>query len=109
MGMDLEQPFDPREWWQETTQQKVYPNLSNMALDLLSIPAMSAEVERLFSSCKITITDRRNRIGIDAVEAIECLKSWLRENTVTWVDEDWIDRWVTEVEAETNKGKDKAM
>lgn len=66
-------------------------------------PAMSAEVERLFSSYKITITDRRNRIGIDAVEAIECLKSWLRENNVAWVDEEWIDRWVAVVEAETQK------
>ncbi|KIM94782.1 hypothetical protein OIDMADRAFT_93898, partial [Oidiodendron maius Zn] len=80
MEMDPDEPFDPRKWWQETTQGKVYPNLSNMALDLLSIPAMPAEVERLFSSCKITIMNRRNRIGIDAVEAIECLKSWLRED-----------------------------
>jgi hypothetical protein len=57
-----------------------------MALDLLSIPAMSAEVERLFSSCNITISDRRNRIGIDAVEAIECLKSRLRKNNISWLD-----------------------
>jgi hypothetical protein len=57
-----------------------------MALDLLSIPAMSAEVERLFSSCKITITDRRNQIGIDSVEAIECLKSWMRKNNINFVD-----------------------
>ena len=47
---------------------------------------MSAEVERLFSSCKITITDRRNQIGIDSVEAIECLKSWMRKNNINFVD-----------------------
>jgi hypothetical protein len=57
-----------------------------MALDLLSIPAMSAEVERLFSSCKITITDWCNQIGIDSVEAIECLKSWMRKNSINFVD-----------------------
>jgi hypothetical protein len=57
---------------------------------------MSVEAERLFSSCKITITDRRNRIGIEAIEAIECLKSWLRQNNIAWVDEDWTDRWVAE-------------
>ena len=57
-----------------------------MALDLLSIPAMSAEVERLFSSCKITITDRRNQIGIDSIEATECLKSWMRKNNINFVD-----------------------
>jgi hypothetical protein len=53
-----------------------------MALDILSIPAMSAEPERLFSSAKITITDRRNRLGIESIEAIECLKSWLSKGCV---------------------------
>lgn len=78
--------FDPIQWWQEATQRANYPRLSKMALDLLSIPAMSAEVERLFSSANITITDRRNRIGVDAVEAIECLKSWLRKDNISWLD-----------------------
>ena len=63
-------------WWLEDTQQKSYPSLSKMAVDILSIPAMSAEPERLFSGAKITITDRRNRLGSDAIEALECLKSW---------------------------------
>lgn len=63
-------------WWLEETQQKNYPNLSKMAVDILSIPAMSAEPERLFSGAKVTITDRRNRLGSDVVEALECLKSW---------------------------------
>jgi hypothetical protein len=63
-------------WWQEETQQKHYPNLSKMAVDILSIPAMSAEPERLFSGAKITITDRRNRLGADVIGALECLKSW---------------------------------
>jgi len=64
-------------WWLEDTQQKMYPNLAHMALDYLSIPAMSAEPERLFSSCKITLSDRRNRMGPELVEALQCLKSWL--------------------------------
>ncbi len=63
-------------WWLEETQQKTYPNLSKMAVDILSIPAMSSEPERLFSGTKITITDRRNRMGSDVIEATECLKSW---------------------------------
>ncbi|EJP61009.1 transposase-like protein [Beauveria bassiana ARSEF 2860] len=63
-------------WWLEETQQKTYPNLSKMAVDILSIPAMSAEPERLFSGTRITITDRRNRMGSDVIEATECLKSW---------------------------------
>jgi hypothetical protein len=58
-----------------------------MALDILSIAAMSPESERLFSSAKITITDRRNRLGIETIEAIECLKSWLgNDSTVAFAD-----------------------
>ena len=49
-----------------------------MAIDYLSIPAMSTDAEHLFSSCKITLTDRRNRLSDDMLEAIECLKSWLK-------------------------------
>jgi hypothetical protein len=79
---------DPRAWWLEPTQRKTYPNLSIMALDILSIPAMSAEPERLFSGAKITITDRRNRLGIESIQAIECLKSWLSKgNVVAFVDD----------------------
>jgi hypothetical protein len=49
-----------------------------MAIDILSIPAMSAEPERLFSDARITITDRRKRPRIETIEAIEYLKSWLK-------------------------------
>jgi len=49
-----------------------------MALDVLSVLAMSAELERLFSGAKITISDRRNRLRIHTLEALECLKSWLK-------------------------------
>jgi hypothetical protein len=49
-----------------------------MALNILSIPAMSADPERLFSEAKITISDCRNRLGIYTIEALECLKSWLK-------------------------------
>jgi hAT family C-terminal dimerisation region len=83
----LPEVTDPKSWWLEPTQRKSYPALSIMALDVLSIPAMSAEPERLFSSAKITITDRRNRLGIDTIEAIECLKSWLgKDGTVAFAD-----------------------
>jgi hypothetical protein len=78
---------DVRKWWLEDTQQTLYPNLSKIALDLLSISEMSAEPERLFSDTKITLQDRRNRLGIDIVEAIECIKSWSKTHKVAWVDD----------------------
>jgi hypothetical protein len=51
--------------------------LSKIALNVLSIPAILADPKRLFSGVKITVTDRRNRLGIRTIQALECLKSWL--------------------------------
>jgi hypothetical protein len=61
------------QWWND--HSTLYPALSRMALDILSIPAMSAEVERVFSSAKLLISDARNRLKEDIIEACECLKS----------------------------------
>ncbi len=75
----------------EQTQQKSFPNLSRMALDILSIPAMSADPERLFSSSKLLISDLKNRLGIDIIEAFQCLKSWYKlkgwEAKYRWLEE----------------------
>jgi hypothetical protein len=62
------------EFWNAryTTQ----PDLARFALDMLAIPAMSAECERVFSSAKHLITDARNRLDPDIIEANECLKHW---------------------------------
>jgi hypothetical protein len=39
---------------------------------------MSVVLEQLFSGAKITITDRRNRLEIVAINALICLKSWFK-------------------------------
>lgn len=80
---------DPRSWWLEPTQQKLYPNLSKMALDLLTIPAMSADAERIFSGCKLQMTHRRNRMSVKVLEALELLKSWM--NLTNWEAHDAIE------------------
>ena len=54
-------------WWLEPSQQHHYPNLSRMAIDLLSIPAQSADAERLFLSAKLTITTLRNRLAMETL------------------------------------------
>jgi hypothetical protein len=69
---------DPRTWWLESTQQSLYPHLSRMAIDLLTIPAMSADAERIFSGCKQQITDRRNKMSVKVLENLELLKSWMK-------------------------------
>ena len=52
------------------------PDLARFAGDMLAIPAMSAECERVFSSAKHLITDARNRLNPDIIEANQCLKHW---------------------------------
>ena len=68
---------NPLEWWRAHRQE--YPRLSQMALDLFSIPMMSAECERVFSSAKNLITDRRNGLKEDIIEACTLLRHWFRD------------------------------
>jgi hypothetical protein len=53
-----------------------------MAVELMRIPAMSDEPERLFSSAKLLICDQRNRLGDDIIDASECLKSWVKQGLI---------------------------
>jgi hypothetical protein len=41
-----------------------------------------------YSSVKITLTDRRCRMGDDAIEALECLKSWQRDGLIAATKQD---------------------
>lgn len=66
---------NPIEWW-STDGAKLYPQLAKMALDLLSVPAMSDEAERIFSRLTLMITNRRNHIEQPTIQASQCLFSW---------------------------------
>ena len=48
----------------------------------LSIPAMSAEPERVFSGGRRTISWERMQLGDDTIEIIECLKHWKRSGFI---------------------------
>ena len=63
-------------WWANSE----FPRLAQMAFDLLTIPAMSAETERVFSGTKLTISPSRNRLTDDIIEATECLNKWFRDD-----------------------------
>jgi hypothetical protein len=62
----------------ESAQQRDYLNLAKIALDILSIPSIAADANRLFSSAGYIINDRRNYLYINTIKALECLKSWYR-------------------------------
>jgi hypothetical protein len=42
-----------------------------------------AEPERVFSGAKITLSDRRCSLGDEAINALECLKSWHRDGLIS--------------------------
>jgi len=62
-----------------------------MAIDLLSIPAMSAEAERVFSGARRQISWSRASLGEDMIEKMECLKHWLTKNAVDNVKFELVD------------------
>ena len=63
-------------WWCNDTRRQRYPRLSHMAIDILLIPAMSDEPERVFSGARRTISWERGQLGTETIEMIECLKHW---------------------------------
>ena len=51
-----------------------------MAINVLSISAMSAEAERVFSGARRTISWERSSLQARSVEQSECLKHWIKSN-----------------------------
>ena len=47
-----------------------------MAIDILSIPAMSDEPERVFSGARRTVSWDRGQMKAKTLEQVECLKHW---------------------------------
>src|SRR5271154_1051598 len=76
---------DALEFW--NARYSTQPDLARFALDMLAIPMMSAECERVFSSAKHLLTDARNRLNPDIIEANECLKHWFGKPAEEEVDQ----------------------
>ena len=62
-----------------------------MAIDILSIPAMSDEPERVFSGARRTITWDKAQMEPDTIEMRECLKHWKKSKILNQIviEEDW--------------------
>ena len=76
--MPIQVDCSPLTWWLRDEQLQRYPRLSKMAINILSIPAMSADPERVFSGAHRTISWERMQLGASTIEKGECLKSWIR-------------------------------
>lgn len=59
------------DWW--AVRRDVFPQLSEIAIQIHSIPASSLQSERHFSRCGITVNDRRNRMNPDTLENLMIL------------------------------------
>ena len=62
-----------------------YPRLSLMAFDILSVPAMSDEPERVFSGARRTITWDKAQMEPDTIEMRECLKHWKKSKILNQI------------------------
>ena len=76
LRIDNPDDFRSLDWWLEASQKARYSDLWKMAVDVLSIPAMAASTERLFSECKASC--ERNRTSTDTLKEIHLLRSWQR-------------------------------
>jgi hypothetical protein len=63
-------PTNLYQWW---NAQNHIPSMRQMAFDHISIPAISAETERVFSNTKLFISDLRSRLRPEIIEALECI------------------------------------
>ncbi|KZW00769.1 hypothetical protein EXIGLDRAFT_576667, partial [Exidia glandulosa HHB12029] len=67
---------DPIAWWVGRRAQ--FPQLSRMALDILSIPGIAVAVERIFSGGRDTVSLRRASLSPDTIRVLMIAKQVLR-------------------------------
>jgi len=59
-----------------------------MAIDILSIPPMSDEPERVFSGARRTVSWDRGQMELETIERRECLKHWKKSGILsTFINE----------------------
>ncbi|THW73275.1 hypothetical protein D6D17_10664, partial [Aureobasidium pullulans] len=73
----------PLSFWTTEVTRRQYLRLSRMAIDLFTIPAMSDEPERTFSSCSPIIFSHRGSLESDVVEYTQCTKNWLKNGVIS--------------------------
>ncbi|EKM51363.1 uncharacterized protein PHACADRAFT_103156 [Phanerochaete carnosa HHB-10118-sp] len=72
----IAEPTDPSVdvllYWQALKAR--FPTIYSMVIDILPIQGSAVPCKRVFSSGKMTATDRHNRIGKDLMEELQMLK-----------------------------------
>jgi hypothetical protein len=72
---ELETDEDPLpfQYWLRPQIKAKYPSLSRLAIDVLSVPAMSSEAERVFSATGFVLNSRRRQLKEVTSEALYAL------------------------------------
>ena len=65
-------------WWDSCP----FHDVKQMAFDILSIPATSAEIERVFSIGKRMVADDRYRMTDETMEATMMLTYWWKKGLI---------------------------
>ncbi|KIM53565.1 hypothetical protein SCLCIDRAFT_51203, partial [Scleroderma citrinum Foug A] len=63
-----------------------YPGLSCMALDYLSIPATSVDMERAFSRGHLLILHVWSHLHVQTIWALMCIKDWRQQGLIKDTD-----------------------
>ncbi|KAG8706006.1 hypothetical protein FRC09_002632 [Ceratobasidium sp. 395] len=75
--------LNPLAWWQgQRTLNNEFNGLTQMALDVLSTPATSVDVERAFSFVNHLVSKRRYRLSPCTIEATASLGSYIKAGLV---------------------------
>lgn len=71
---------DPFQYW--SLRQEEYPCLSRMAIEILSVPPMPSEPERLFSVSGAMVAPKRTRLDASTIGVAMTLRSWFQAGLV---------------------------
>lgn len=75
---------NPLEYW--SAKRFEYLRVAKMAIDVLSIPAMTAECERSFSSAGCMVSAKRSRLDASTIAVTQTVRSWLRAGSLDEYD-----------------------
>jgi hypothetical protein len=78
---------NPVIWWKDVGARR-FPRLGLLAADLLSIPASTASIERLFNHVDAMMSPRRSCLNRYTIAQTQSLNNW-RKNGTYQATEDW--------------------
>jgi hypothetical protein len=87
------------EWWTQPTQRRTFPALSQLAVEVLSAFAMSAESERTFGKARWTTSWEQSQLSANTIKCSELLEGWMYHGVAYALPADYIDDQGSDSEA----------